>query len=68
MEYKKISLTDFKNKVGPTLQDVEKAPIALTAYGRPAYMLLSLVEYNRLKEAESITNEIFGKNLKENKV
>ncbi len=46
------SLSDFRNRIGDYLANLGNAPVLLERRGKPAAVVLSYEEYQRLQEAE----------------
>ncbi|MHB8115285.1 MAG: type II toxin-antitoxin system Phd/YefM family antitoxin [Acidithiobacillus ferrivorans] len=46
------SLSDFRNRIGDYLSNLGNAPVLLERYGKPAAVVLSYAEYQRLQDME----------------
>ena len=52
MEQRKVTATEFKNRVGQYLDDAGREPVYITRHDRPLRVLVDIQEYERLKEAD----------------
>ena len=53
-----ISIADAHNRLSALLKKVQKDPIMLTRRGKPVGVLLSIDEYQRLRQAEALSQVV----------
>jgi prevent-host-death family protein len=53
-----ISIADAHNRLSALLKKVQKDPIMLTRRGKPVGVLLSVDEYQRLRQAEALSQVV----------
>ena len=57
MEQRKVTATEFKNRVGQYLDDAGREPVYITRHDRPLRVLVDVREYERLKSID--TREVY---------
>ena len=60
MEIKTITSREFNQDVSKAKRDALKGPVFITDRGRPAHVLLTIADYQKITEKEASIAELLG--------